>query len=81
LEKEGYRVVDTEVIVLHMWNRPGALSSVAMKFRQHAINLHYVYGTSSMGGEKMTVVFSSEDNNKAAEVFDSIVIEEAEKTG
>lgn len=80
LEKEGCRVVETEVILVHVWNRPGALSAVTSKFRQHAINVQYVYGTSSMAGEKMTIVFSSEDNDKAADVFDSMVIEEAEKT-
>ncbi|MBU4198453.1 MAG: hypothetical protein KKG09_08730 [Verrucomicrobia bacterium] len=80
LEKEGYRVVETEVILVHVWNRPGSLSAMAAKFRQHAINIQYVYGTSSLGGEKMTIVFSSEDNDKAAEVFDSMVIEEAQET-
>lgn len=80
LEKEGYRVVEMEVIVVHVWNRPGSLSAVATKFRQHAINIQYVYGTSSSAGEKMTIVFSSEDNDKAAEVFDSMVIEEAQNT-
>jgi len=80
LEKEGFRVTDTEVILLQLWNRPGSLSTVATKFRQHAINLQYVYGTSSMGGEKMTMVFSSEDNDRAAEVFDSVVLEEAQIT-
>ena len=29
---------------------------------------------------KITGVFSSEDNNKAAEVFDAMVIEEAQNT-
>jgi len=80
LEKAGYQVVETDSIVVQMWNRPGSLSVVAKKFQQHAINLQYVYGTSSLGGEKMTMVFSSEDNDKAQEVFDSLVIEEAEKT-
>jgi len=80
LEKEGYRVAETEVILVHVWNRPGSLSAVATKFRQHAINIQYVYGTSSLAGEKMTIVFSSGDNDKAAEVFDSMVIEEAQKT-
>ncbi|MFH1970307.1 MAG: ACT domain-containing protein [Verrucomicrobiota bacterium] len=80
LEKKGYRVVETEVIVVQVWNRPGSLSAVAAKFRQHAINVQYVYGTSSLAGEKMTIVFSSDDNDKAAEVFDSMVIEEAQKT-
>jgi hypothetical protein len=80
LEKKGYRVVEAEVILVHVWNRPGSLSAVAAKFRQHAISLQYVYGTSSAAGEKMTIVFSSENNDKAAEVFDSMVLEEAENT-
>jgi hypothetical protein len=80
LEEKGYRVMETEAIVLQMWNRPGSLSAVARKFRQHGIDLQYVYGTSSLGGEKMTMVFSSEDNAKAAEVFDSIVVEEGQST-
>jgi hypothetical protein len=80
LEEEGYPVAETEVIVVHVWNRPGSLSAVAAKFRQHAIDIRYVYGTSSSGGEKMTIVFSAEDNDKAAEVFDSMVIDEAEDT-
>ena len=80
LEKAGYKVVETEAIVVHVWNRPGSLSAVAAKFRQHAINLQYVYGTSSLAGEKMTIVFSAEDNAKAVEVFDSMVIEEAENS-
>jgi ACT domain-containing protein len=77
LEEKGFHVEETEVIILRLWNRPGSLSSVATKFRQHAINLNYVYGTSSLGGERMTFVFSAEDNVKAAEIFDEMVIEEA----
>ena len=80
LEREGYQVVETEVIVMQMWNRPGSLSAVARKFRQHGINVHYVYGTSSQGGEKMSIVFSAEDNDKATEIFDAMVLEEAEIT-
>jgi hypothetical protein len=30
-----------------------------------------------LAGEKMTIVFSAKDNDKAAEVFDSMVIEDA----
>lgn len=80
LEQQNCRIVESEVIIVQLWNRPGSLSAVASKFRQHGINLQYVYGTSSLGGEKMTVVFSAEDNAKAAEVFDSMVFEEAQHT-
>jgi hypothetical protein len=77
LEEKGFNIEETEVIILRLWNRPGSLSSVATKFRQHGINLNYVYGTNSLGGERMTFVFSAEDNVRAAEVFDEMVIEEA----
>jgi hypothetical protein len=80
LEEEGYPVVETEVILVQVWNRPGSLSAVAAKFRQHAIDIQYVYGTSSSGGEKMTIVFAAEDNDKAVEVFDSMVLDEAQDT-
>jgi hypothetical protein len=38
------------VIVMQLWNRPGFLSAVATKFRQHALNLQYVYGNSTRAG-------------------------------
>lgn len=80
LAEKGYHIEDTEVIILRLWNRPGSLSAVTTKFKQHGINLKYVYGTSSLGGERMTFVFSSDDNDKAAEIFDSMVIAEADNT-
>jgi hypothetical protein len=80
IEEKGFKIEETEVIVLRLWNRPGALSAVTTKFKQHSINLEYVYGTSSFGGERMTFVFAAEDNDKAAEIFDEMVIEEAEIT-
>jgi hypothetical protein len=80
LEQNGYQVTETEVILMQLWNRPGFLSAVAMQFRKHALNLQYVYGTSSPDGEKMTIVFSSDNNKAASEIFDAMVLEEAEQT-
>ena len=80
LEAEGYQVAETEVIVMQMWNRPGFLSAATTLFRQHGINIQYVYGTSSLMGDKMSIVFSAEDNDKAAAIFDMMVLEEAEAT-
>jgi hypothetical protein len=80
LVEKGYHIEDTEAIILRLWNRPGSLSAVTTKFRQHGINLQYLYGTSSLGGERMTFVFSSDNNDKASKVFDSMVIDEADKT-
>jgi hypothetical protein len=76
LEEKRYLIEEREVIVLRLWNRPGALSEVATKFRQNGINLYSVYGT--RGGEKTTIVFSAEDNDKASEVFDTMIAENTE---
>lgn len=80
LKGKGYQIEETEVIVLQVWNRPGALSTIVTEFRQAGMDLQYVYGTSSLGGEKMTIIFSSDDNSKAAGIFDTMILEEAEMT-
>jgi hypothetical protein len=80
LKSKGYQTEVTEVIILRLWNRPGALSSVTTKFKQNGVNLYYVYGTSSLGGERMTFIFSSDNNEKAVAIFDQMVIEEANHT-
>jgi hypothetical protein len=79
LAEQGFLVEEREVIVLSLWNRPGSLSHVAALFKRKGINLQSVYGTSSSGGEKMTMIFLSEDNEKALEAFDQMVLQEAEK--
>ena len=65
--KENYPVEESEVIVMALENRPGALSEVAEKLKQEKIDLDYIFGTTSPTGERTIVVFSSSDNEKALE--------------
>jgi hypothetical protein len=74
LTGKGYRIEKREVIVVGLWNRPGALSHAARLFKEKGINLQTVYGTSSPKGERTTIIFCAEDNQKASEVFDSLVV-------
>jgi hypothetical protein len=76
LEGKGYKIEEHEVVVLVLWNRPGALSVVAGKIRDSQVNLKSVYGTSSPDGVRATIVFSSEDDTKVSEIFDEIVLAE-----
>ena len=80
LEGRGYAIEEREVVLLLLWNRPGALSTIAGKIRDAGINLQSVYGTSTPGGERTAIVFLSEDNAKASEIFDEMVLAEAEHT-
>ena len=76
LEGRGFSIEEREVIVLELWNRPGMLSKAAIRFKQEGIFLHSLYGTTSPGGERTTIVFQAEDNEKAAETFDALVLED-----
>ncbi len=76
LEGKGYQIEETEVILIRLWNRPGSLASVTAKLKLHGINLEHVYGTSSLSGERMTVIFSSDDNEMASEIFTTMIVEE-----
>ena len=76
LRGRGYSIEEREVIVIEPWNRPGMLSKAAIRFKQEGISLKSLYGTTSPGGERTTIVFSAEDNEKAAETFDALVLEE-----
>jgi hypothetical protein len=80
LEGRGYKIEEREVVTLLLWNRPGALSAVAGRILDSGINLQSVYGTSSPDGVRTTVVFLSEDNGKAADIFDEMVMAEAGNT-
>jgi hypothetical protein len=72
---KGYQIEEREVIVLELWNRPGALSEAAMQFKKKGIQLQNVYGTSSPQGERTTMIFLSEDNEKASEMFDAMAVQ------
>ena len=76
LEGKGYQIEESEVILLRLWNRPGSLAAVAANLKPHGIDIEHIYGTSSLSGERMTVIFSSNDNEKAVELFATMIVEE-----
>jgi hypothetical protein len=80
LDGKGFKIDEDEVILLRVWNRPGSLAAVTARLKKHGINIETVYGTSTESGERMTIVFSCADNNKAVEVFSSMLLEDGEKT-
>jgi hypothetical protein len=80
LKEKRFKIEETDVILLRVWNRPGSLAAVAAKLKEHGVNVDYVYGTSSQSGERMTLIFSSDDNDKAVEILATSLIEDAEQT-
>ncbi len=63
-------VDEREALVVEFENKVGTLAPVARLLGSHGIFIHYVYGTSG-DGFKITGVFSTSDNRKAAELINA----------
>lgn len=69
LSGKGYLFDITPVIALVIDNRPGMLAEMARKFGEEGININYVYGSALSGEDRALFVFSPEDIELAARIF------------
>lgn len=69
LSRKGYLFDIFPVIVLEIENKPGSLAEMARKFGEEGININYVYGSAPAKNQKAIFVFSPEDIEKAARIF------------
>jgi len=60
---------ETEVLVLDLSNRPGALADVAGLLGENHININYAYCTSGAPGGRTTGIFKVADLNKAQRIL------------
>jgi hypothetical protein len=70
LQKLNLPMTETDVIVLEISNRPGALADVATLLGTSHININYAYVTSGAPGGRTTGVFKVADIGKALHVLD-----------
>jgi hypothetical protein len=59
---------ERDVLVVEFENKVGTLAPVAKILGNHGIHVRYVYGTSG-DGFKIVGIFSTDDNQRAAEVI------------
>ena len=69
LSREGYVFDIMPVIAIEIDNVPGTLAKMAKKFGEEGININYVYGSALPGEEKSLFIFSPEDIDLAAQIF------------
>jgi hypothetical protein len=70
LAKGDYIFDVMPVIALVIENKPGTLAKMAETFGKKGININYVYGSALPDGEKSLFIFSPEDIEEAAKLFD-----------
>ena len=66
LRKKGYKSLkETEVIMVELEDKPGALKVVTTELKKRRIDIKYLYVTSSYLGGSSRLVMQTSDNEKA----------------
>jgi hypothetical protein len=65
LKKKKYKFIkETEVVVVELTNKPGALKVVATELKNNRIDIKYIYVTSCSCGGAGRIVLQTSDNEK-----------------
>lgn len=70
--KQALSAMETElkeVVVMDMANEVGQLNILSEKLKEAGISMTHIYGTTSGQGQAATLVFASDNNQKAIEVI------------
>ena len=70
---------ETEVAVIRVAHRPGALGRAAARLGENKINIDYTYCGLEPGSAQALMVFGVDNLTKAAQVLDEFAAEEARK--
>lgn len=66
IQKAGYKDTrESEIVLVDLENKPGALKGVTAKLAQEKINIRYMYGTACPGGCPARIIFATSENEKA----------------
>ncbi len=63
-----FEAEEKEVVILEMANEIGQLDSLSSKLKEAGISMTHIYGTTAGEGQPATLVFASDNNDKAVEV-------------
>ena len=70
IEKGGFKSVkESEVVVIELENKPGALKALAAKLKAENIDIRYAYGTASPKEFPSRLILATTDNEKALVSF------------
>jgi hypothetical protein len=78
----GMRMIfeETDVVIVRLANRPGALGRAASRLGENQVNIDYSYCGFEPGSTLGMLVFGVDDLNKAAAALDKLAAEDAGKS-
>ena len=71
LKAQGWQVDEKDVLLVEVSNKPSTLAPVAQKIANAGIDINHCYGTSA-DGNKVLLVFSTKDNEKAFGIISQV---------
>ncbi len=71
LEGQGLLVVENDVLVVRLENKPGALAELAGQLAEHEVNIEYAYCTGMPSQQKGLMVFRTADPERARELLEA----------
>ena len=69
VEERGALVVDDEVLMLDMGNKPGGLADIAARLSKAKMNIEYCYATAAPRSKKGVLIMRVSDPKKAIKVL------------
>lgn len=72
LSEAGLLVLESDIIVLHLTNRPGEMSELGNRLGQAGVNIEYAYGGMGPGDASGILFLKVSDEALAREVLDGM---------
>ncbi len=69
LGNAGLLVVESDVVLMHVPNEPGAVGKVAATLADNDVNIEYAYCTAAPGQPEGTVIIRTRDPERAVKVL------------
>ncbi len=72
LVKEGFYVIEADVLAVELTDNPGQLARMSQALAAAKINIEYTYGSTIRSGENIRLILKVSDLGKACEVLAQI---------
>ncbi|MBN2483797.1 MAG: hypothetical protein JXD21_06330 [Candidatus Omnitrophica bacterium] len=69
LTGSGCTVEIKEVVIVEMPDKVGELCGISLKLKNAGVDLKYIYGSTSSSQNEASIIFSSDNNDKALEIL------------
>ncbi len=70
-EASGLNIIETDVLLVEMPDKPGVLANIARQFYKASINIEYAYASIGQNGGKSLGVFWVSNLKKASEIMET----------